>query len=180
MENALGPTKVGHNKGRQSRTCRGSAVSRGWSDDDEDVDGQLLRGGVLRLDGGGVLEDVQKEVSEEHRTDRASRRLSIPPRMTTTCMVSRQSAQLDVPFAGYHQADSEACRQRVDTDMADEEEVKDGEAEKRWRHMRGMTSGRTTLRQKRNIRSSWRVEQFQRGPGGDVRGHACPSQDGRT
>ena len=31
------------------------------SDDDQDLDGQALRGGVIRLDGGGVLDEVQKQ-----------------------------------------------------------------------------------------------------------------------
>ena len=47
------------------------------SDDDQDVDGQALRGGVIRLDGGGGVDEEQKQ-------DLRKIPMIVPPRVRNT------------------------------------------------------------------------------------------------
>ena len=84
-------------------------------DDDQDVDGQAPGGGVLRLDGGGVLDEEQRKIPR-----------IVPPRadyqkhgFTQRCPGCR--AML---LGTSRQKHSEACRLRMATEMADEEKVR--------------------------------------------------------
>ena len=84
------------------------------SDDDQDVDGPALRGGVIRLDGGGVLDEEQKQ--ELRKIPRI-----VPPRAFNT---SQEDYQRHGFTRTTRQKHSEACRQRMATEMADEEKVR--------------------------------------------------------
>ena len=121
MEDAIGQTQARRTK----VVCRQHVD--GWvpwrlSDDDQDVDGPALRGGVLRLDGGGVLDEEQKqELRKIPRT--------VPPRAFNTSQEDYQRHGFTQSCPGCRaillgttrQKHSEACRQRMATEMADEE-----------------------------------------------------------
>ena len=107
------------------------------SHDDQDVDGQALRGGVIRLDGGSVLDEEQKPETWLHAEVPGCRAILV---------------------GTIRQNHSEACRQRTATEMADEEKVKT-EKRKRQEFMKIAMEGQ-------EIRSSRRVEQLGVSPRG--------------
>ena len=78
-------------------------------DGDEDVYGQAPRGGALRLDGGGVMEQAQKE-------DLRNITRIVLPRSFNTSPDDYHKARLSDNLVGHHQAEALRGLQFTDGD----------------------------------------------------------------